>query len=104
MLEARMIAWGEEKGEVVLAQGLGCLVRRQINRNTKGLQDVRTARTRGNRPVPVLGHRHPGGRNDKSYCGRDVERVEAVSARPAYVYNAPEPGLVVNGRRDRQCA
>ena len=65
----------EEEGHGGLERfGLQTLgLRREID--AESLQDVRSARRTGTRPVAVLGHSHPGAGTDERRHRRDVHRV-----------------------------
>ena len=92
-LEGGMVFGGEKKGEVVLAQGAGRLLRLKINLDAQRLQHVGAAGLGGDGAVAVLGDSHAGGGDDERDGGGDVEGVETVAAGAANIQNLAGAGL-----------
>jgi hypothetical protein len=79
---------GKHEAEPAFGNAAGDRLGRGFDIHAKFSQHISRTRARGDRPVAVLGHRHPGAGHHKSRTGRDVEGALAVAASAASVDGA----------------
>ena len=72
---------GEEKADADLLEALLDDLRRRVDLDPQGLQDVGAPAAAGDGAVAVLGHGETRRRDDEGRRGGDVEGVPAVAAR-----------------------
>src|SRR5439155_10280063 len=100
MLESRMVFWRKEKGEMVLTQRLSCFFRCQIDSHTEGFEHVGAAGLGGNGAIAMLRDVNASRSEDQSHGGRNVERIQAITAGAAHVDDFALACLPIDRGRD----
>src|SRR6478672_4613070 len=78
------------------------IIRLQVNRDTKRLQNVRTTALRGDATIAMFHHRRSTRRQYECDRRRDIEQVDAVAPGAADVNNWPTDAVDIQRNRALQ--
>ena len=93
----RMIGSRKNKSAAESLNAFAQIIRLQVNRDTKRLQNVRTTAAGGNATVAMFHHRRSTCRQNERDRRRDIEQVDAVAPGPANINDWPADASISKG-------
>lgn len=97
--ESGVIAWGEEEGEMLVAQGGGGQVGGEFDGDAEGFEDVGAAGSGSDGAIAVFGDGHTGASDEQGDGGGDIEGMLTVAAGAADIEETGMAGGGIDGDR-----